>query len=126
MGGRTLRLLIILLVLLLSETGLTGNIQPIDKGDVAPYDGYIYDLEANGEAIRNSIDAPFYNAINDKLEQRIKLTDLKVNILEKQIEEHLNHNRALNKEMTKRQSRSVLNQMMWFTLGLLLSRVARQ
>lgn len=102
---------IILSLLLLINTCFAADIAPINKGQAAPFSGFVisYDMEKSMRQLAGD---------SQHKSELIRLKDLKITVIEKRNILYKNHNEYLSKEVYKARKSSFWTKTIYFIGGI--------
>lgn len=101
-----------------------GTVTPIKKGDVAPYDGFVFDHDSENQADQARTDVDYYKRLSDKLQEKITLEDNQSQILEKRLQLYITESDALIKDRNSTESTERLYLLGAFALGVVATGLA--
>lgn len=113
---------IILTTILLFTTPIYADclkdVQVIKQGQEASCDGFLFSNTAEKQAEEYRSDSLFYKSYSDKLQEKIKLEDNEIDILQKRLNLYIQESNALSNEVAKRDNNEGLYRFAYFVLGI--------
>lgn len=112
--------LLLIIAILISHTGFA-QVKYIEKGEQAPYTGYLFTPEKEAE-VRQSVEALKYFKLVDETNTRIiKLKDDELALVRQQTDIWRTQSDALSKELQEQKNSGFWRQTLYFGLGALLT-----
>lgn len=108
-----------LALLLIFNSPAFATVTPIKQGQPAPYDGFVFDHNSEGEAEQARINADYYKRLSDKQAEKIMLQDTESMILEKRLQLYINESNVLAKDRAINESTERLYILGAFALGVI-------
>lgn len=96
----------------------------VAKGQPAPFDGVLLDVDSANKAYQNAVNANRYKLLNDSLQNTVKLQDENFLLSEKKTELLLNQNLNLTKELSSVRTGTNWMLVIGFVSGVLLTGLA--
>lgn len=109
----------ILISLLLSLPCYGAHVEYVRKGTPAPYDGFLFDEEAERQAAQYRLDAKFYQDVADALTRKSKLQDEENKILEQRLQLYMNEANVLARNRVENETTQRLYMFGAFALGVI-------
>lgn len=117
----------LLIFSLISSTSFAScpkNVQVIQKGQEANCDGFLFSDEAEKKAAQAIEDSKYYKKLNERLEQRKKLTDKEIEVLDKRLKLYIEQSETLAERLNKRETQNSWERVLWFSLGIVVTGLA--
>ncbi len=95
------------------------SVELIEKGSQAPCTGFLFSPEAEAKVAQDYSDLQYYKALNERLEERRKLTDKELFIIDKRLQLYIEQSEILSERLHKREKHSEWQKVIWFSLGVL-------
>jgi len=112
---------IILSAILAFTSPTFATVLPIHKGDVAPYDAFLFDHDSESQAEQDRADAAYYKAVSDKQTEKIALEEKENQILNERLMLYINESNTLAKEDSNRAFNEKLLLFGSFSLGVIVT-----
>lgn len=113
---KRINLSIIIACLIFSINVTNAEVSEIKKGDVAAYDGFLFDKDTTIKMRNDLIDLDKYKALNDSYKKTLELTDFQIKLQKDQIELLLDSNKNLSSQLKM----SNIERYVWFAAGFAL------
>lgn len=115
-----------LLAFLLSFNALADcpqKVTPIEKGEVAICEGFLFSDQAEKEASKAKRDAEFHKSVNELLTRKADLQAKEINILERRLNLYVQQSDVLAKNLAQRDNTDSLYKMGYFIVGAVITGV---
>lgn len=113
---KRINLSIIIACLIFSINVTNAEVSEIKKGDIAAYDGFLFDKDTTIKMRNDLIDLDKYKALNDSYKKTLELTDFQIKLQKDQIELLLDSNKNLSSQLKV----SNIERYVWFAAGFAL------
>jgi len=97
------------------------QVRYIEKGEPAPYTGYLFTPEKEKETRFKLIDLDYYKELSEITNKRLEVSQKQQKLLDEQVVLWKNHSTDLAKEVASRDSRNFWENLMYFGLGALIT-----
>lgn len=96
----------------------------IEQNKKAPCTGFLFSPEAEAQVAKDYEDLQFFKSLSERLEKRKELTDKEINILDKRLQLYIEQSNTLSNQLSKRESESKWEKVLWFSLGVIVTGLA--
>lgn len=97
------------------------KVSPINKGDVAQCDGFIFSDDAEKQAAQAVRDADFFKQVNDQLVRKSTAQQTENEILERRLNLYMQQSEVLAKDTARRDNTESLYRVLYFGLGVVMT-----
>lgn len=104
-----------------SEGSECPHVEPIQKGQPAPCDGFYFSDEAEKQAASAREDAETYQKINTELQKKSENQAKENEILERRLKNYIEQSDVLSKNIAQRDNNESLYRMLYFGLGAVVT-----
>jgi len=111
----------VLAISLLFTSPAFATVEPIHKGDTAPYDGFIFDNPAEADAEQDRADAAYYKDLSEKQAEKIQLEENESKILDDRLQLYIKESNTLAKDKANSDFNEKLLLFGSFSLGCVIT-----
>lgn len=116
-----IRRAISVLILLLVASPSWGNVTYLNKGDVAPYEGYLFSIEAEKKLRVTDQELTLCTEKNDLLTKSVAINLELTTVYKNKADLYQQHSENLSKQLLAEKSDSFLSKGFYFVLGAALT-----
>lgn len=97
------------------------QVQHLDKGQAAPFEGYIFSLEAERANRKSLLDLDVYKALDESNKRMLELRVQENQILTQQYNLWKTQSESLSKQLVESNNNSFWKSLLYFSLGALVT-----
>lgn len=98
-------------------------VQPINKQQSAPCDGFFFSDQAEKDASNAKLDAELHKSVNDVLVKKIDLLNQDNALLERRLNLYIQQSERLSDSLSKKETNEGLYRFLYFSLGVVVTGV---
>lgn len=124
---KSIKTILLVYILVFNQTAFANECEDVvvlEKGQPAPCEGILLSDKAAKAADEAHEDAKYYKELSLKLEERRAYSDSENAILEQRLQLYMTQSTTLATELTKRESSSKIEKIVYFSLGVLATGIA--